>query len=101
MDPDVLEELVSQVDYRALIGSLLYLTTSRPDITFTVGICARFQADPKKSHLEAARRILKYLKAMVNFGIWYPDDDNLELIGYSDSDFGGYRIDRKSILGTC
>lgn len=71
MDPDVEGENVSQTDCRALIGSLLYLTANRPNITFVVGVCARFQADPKKSHLDAAKRILKYLKGTINLGLWY------------------------------
>ena len=101
MDPDESGVSTNSTEYRGIIGSLLYLTASRPDITFAVGVCARFQANPKKSHLEAAKRILRYLKGTENLGLWYPVDDNIELTGYSDADYGGCRIDRKSTSGTC
>ena len=101
MDLDEEGTSVNPTEYRGLIGSLLYLTANRPDITFAVGVCARFQSNPKKSHLEAAKKIIKYLKGTVNIGLWYPRDDNLELSGYSDADYGGCRIDRKSTSGTC
>lgn len=71
-----------------LIGLLLYLTANRPLIAFVVGVCARFQCNPKQTHLEAARIILRYLKGTINLGLWYPVDDGLELSGYSDTDFG-------------
>jgi hypothetical protein len=92
---------VDQKMYRGIIGSLLYLTASRPDIAFAVGVCARFQAQPKESHLLAAKRIIKYLKSTVNVGIWYPKDGGFKLISYSDSDCAGCIIDRKSTSGTC
>ena len=94
-------EPVNPTAYRGIIGSLLYLTASRPDISYAVGVCARFQANPKKSHMEAARRIVRYLKATESLGIWYPKSDGISLSGFSDSDFGGCRIDRKSTSGTC
>lgn len=93
-------ESVNQKAYRGLIGSILYLTESRRDISYVVGVCARFQSNPKKSHLDAAKRIVKYLKGIECQGIWYPRDGGLELIGYSDSDFGGCRIYRKNTSGT-
>ena len=64
-------------------------------------MCARFQADPKESHLIATKRVLKYLKGTQNVGLWYPRDSPFELIGYSDADFVGWKIDRKSTSGTC
>ena len=66
--------------YRGIIGSLLYLTASRPDITFAVGVCARYQASPRESHLEAAKKILQYLKGTIEIGLWYPCDDNFVLL---------------------
>ncbi|MEQ5213037.1 hypothetical protein ABN235_18975, partial [Morganella morganii] len=84
--------------YRGIIGSLLYLTASRPDISFTVGVCARFQANPKESHLSAAKKILRYLKGTQSVGLWYPKSDVFDLVGYSDADFAGCKIDRKSIV---
>ncbi|XP_075473885.1 secreted RxLR effector protein 161-like [Primulina tabacum] len=87
--------------YRGLIGSLLYLTASRPDIMFAVCLCARFQANPMQSHFIAAKRILKYLKGTTNVGLWYPKDSSLNLVGYSDADYAGCKVDRKSTSGSC
>jgi len=66
-----------------------------------VCVCARYQVSPKESHLIAIKRILKYLKGIISFGLWYPYGASLSLIGYSDADYGGYKIDRKSTSGTC
>ncbi|KAK6131602.1 hypothetical protein DH2020_034616 [Rehmannia glutinosa] len=101
MDMDADGKPVDQTRYRALIGSLLYLTASRPDITFAVGICARFQSAPKESHMTAAKRILRYLKGCQEVGLWYPKECGFKLIGYSDSDYAGCRVDRKSTSRTC
>ncbi|KAK6115609.1 hypothetical protein DH2020_007878 [Rehmannia glutinosa] len=88
-------------EYRALIGSLLYLTASRPNITFVVGVCARFQSAPKESHMTAAKRILRYLKGRQEVGLLYPKDGGFKLVGYSDSDYAGCRVDMKSTSSTC
>ncbi|XP_073133767.1 secreted RxLR effector protein 161-like [Henckelia pumila] len=101
LDKDEAGSSIYQTLFRGLIGSLLYLTASRPDIMFSVGLCARFQSDPKQSHYIAAKRILKYLKGTQNVGLWYPKDSSFNLIGYSDADYAGCRIDRKSTSGTC
>ncbi|XP_073121899.1 uncharacterized protein [Henckelia pumila] len=82
--------------YRGLIGSLLYLTASRPDIVFAVCLCARFQSNPKQSHFVAGKRILRYLKGTQNVGMWYAKHNSFNLIGYSDADYGGCKLDRKS-----
>ncbi|XP_050920276.1 secreted RxLR effector protein 161-like [Lathyrus oleraceus] len=87
--------------YRGMIGSLLYLTVSRPDIMFSVCLCARFQANPKESHLTAVKRIKKYLKGTTNVGLWYPKVSICNLVGYSDADYAGYKTDQKSTSGTC
>lgn len=87
--------------YRSLIGSLLYLTASRPDIMFAVCLCARFQSNPKQSHFIAAKRILKYLKGTQQVGLWYPKDSSLNLVGFSDADYAGCTLDRKSTSGHC
>nr|KYP47326.1 hypothetical protein KK1_031056 [Cajanus cajan] len=92
---------VDNSKYRGIIGSLLYLTTSRPDIMFVVCLCARFQANPKESHMKSVKRILIYLRGTMNVGLWYPKGVSLSLIGYSDSDYVGCRLDRKSTSGTC
>ncbi|KAM5586525.1 hypothetical protein ABKV19_005444, partial [Rosa sericea] len=87
--------------YRSMIGSLLYLTASRPDISYSVGVCARFQANPKESHLDAVKRIIRYVAGTVNCGIFYTFDTNVEIAGYSDADWGGNLKDRKSTSGGC
>ena len=92
---------VDQTKYRGLIGSLLYLTASRPDIMFVVCLCARFQSNPKEYHLKAAKRILKYLKGTTSVGLWYPSHSPIHLVGYPGSDFARCKLDRKSTSGTC
>ena len=87
--------------YRGIIGSLLYLTASRPDIMYSVYLCARFHSYPKESHLSAIKRILKYLKGTMDIGLWYCKSDNFELIGFSNVDFVGCKVERKSTSGTC
>ncbi|WVZ52405.1 hypothetical protein U9M48_003462 [Paspalum notatum var. saurae] len=77
-----------------MIGSLLYLTATRPDIQFSVFLCARYQASPRTSHRQAVKRIFRYLKFTPELGLWYSS-------GFSDADHAGYRIDRKSTSGTC
>ena len=69
-----------------MIGSLLYLTVSRPDISYSVGVCARYQANPKESHMTALKRIIKYVKITAEFGVWYNKDTSDVLAGYSDAD---------------
>jgi hypothetical protein len=83
-----------------MIGSLLYLCASRPDIMLSVCMCARYQSDPKECHLVAVKRILRYLVATPCFGIWYPKGSTFDLIGYADSDYTGCKVDRKIISGT-
>ncbi|KAJ9560871.1 hypothetical protein OSB04_006031 [Centaurea solstitialis] len=87
--------------YRSIIGSLMYLTASRPDIMFVVCVCARFQVQPKDSHLQAVKRIFRYLKGHSKFGLWYPHDSPFDLIAYTNSDYGGANMDRKSTTGGC
>ncbi|GKD05773.1 putative ribonuclease H-like domain-containing protein [Tanacetum coccineum] len=85
--------------YRSMIGSLMYLTASRPDIMFAVCSCARFQVTPKVSHLHAIKRIFRYLKGQPKLGLWYPRDSLFELEAFSDSDCAGASLDRKSTTG--
>ncbi|KAM0017117.1 putative RNA-directed DNA polymerase [Helianthus debilis subsp. tardiflorus] len=94
-------ESVNQRQYRSMIGSLMYLTASRPDIMFAVCNCARYQANPKTSHLTAVKRIFRYLKGRPRFGLWYPRDSNFDLFAFSDSNFGGTDSDRKSTSAGC
>ncbi|KAJ9548567.1 hypothetical protein OSB04_021110 [Centaurea solstitialis] len=101
LDADTSGNPVDQKVYRAIIGSLLYLTASRPDIMFATCVCARFQCDPRESHLGAVKRILKYLKGTPNFGLWYPKDSGFELTAFTDSDHAGCKLNRKSTSGAC
>ena len=84
-----------------MIGSLLYLTASRPDIMFYVCLCARFQACSKESHLIALKRIFRYLFGTQNLGLWYPKKSSLEFICFSNADYVGSKTDRKSTSVTC
>ncbi|KAJ0677880.1 putative RNA-directed DNA polymerase [Helianthus annuus] len=99
--PDLKGEPVSPSYYRAMIGSLMYLTASRPDIMYPTCLLARYQVNPKASHLAAVKRIFRYLKAYPDTGLWYPRDNNFDLIAFSDSDFGGCKIDGKSTTAGC
>ncbi|GJU04116.1 hypothetical protein Tco_1114454 [Tanacetum coccineum] len=94
---DVEAEDVNVHLYRSTIGSLMYLTASRPDIMFTVYACARFQVTPIVSHLHAVKRIFKYLKGQPKLGLWYPKDSPFDLEAYSDSDYAGASLDRLMI----
>ncbi|GKE07317.1 hypothetical protein Tco_1399335 [Tanacetum coccineum] len=87
--------------YRSMIGSLVYLTTSRPDIMFDISACARFQVTPKASHLNAVKWIFRYLKHQPKLGLWYLRDSPFELEAFSDSDYGGASLDWKSTIGGC
>eukprot|EP00253_Pinus_taeda_P009602 PITA_09602 len=90
---------VHQPTYRSLIGSLLYLTGTRPDIMHAVGIVGRIQANPKETHLQAVKRIFKYLQGTQNYGLWYPRDTDFTLHAYTDADWAGSVDDRKSTSG--
>jgi hypothetical protein len=92
---------VDQKEYRSMIGSLLYLCASRSDIMLSVCMCARFQANPKEVHLRAVKRTMRYLVYTPKFGLWYPKRSTFDLIGYSDADYAGCKIDRQSTSGTC
>ena len=82
-----------------MIGSLLYLIASRPDICFSVGVCARYQANPKESHLAAVKRIIRYVNGIADYGIWFSKDTNSGLAGYSDADWARNVDDKKSTTG--
>ncbi len=101
IDKDEKGKEVDVKKYRGMIGSLLYLTASRPDIMFSVCLCARYQSCPKESHMKCVKRIMKYLVGTIDVGLWYPKGSSLALVGYSDSDFAGCKLDRKSTSGTC
>jgi hypothetical protein len=101
LDLDTGGKSVDQKVYRSMISSLLYLCASRPDIMLSVYMCARFQANPKEVYLRTVKRIMRYLVYTPKFGLWYPKGSTFDLIGYSDADYAGCKIDRKSTLGTC
>jgi hypothetical protein len=101
LDLDTGVKSIDQKVYRSMIGSLLYLCASRPDIMLSVCMCARFQANPKKVHLRAMKRIMRYLVYTPKFGLWYPKVSTFDLIGLSYADWAGCKIDRKSTSGTC
>jgi hypothetical protein len=96
LDSDKSGNMVDQKLYRSMIGSLLYVMVSRPDVMFSVCMCVRFQASPRESHLKATKRILRYLKHTQNVGLCYPRSTRFELAGYSDSDYAGDKVERKS-----
>nr|GEW95467.1 uncharacterized mitochondrial protein AtMg00810-like [Tanacetum cinerariifolium] len=98
-DPD--GEDVDMHTYRSMIGSLMYLTLSRPDIMFAVCACAHFQVTPIASHLHAVKRIFRYLKCKTHLGLWYPKDSPFDLVAYSDSGYAGASLDIKSTTGGC
>jgi hypothetical protein len=101
LDLDIDGKSVDQKVYRTIIGSLLYLCASSPDIMLSVCMCARFQAAPKECHLRAVKRIMRYLVLTPYLGLWYPKGAHFELIGYSNVDYVGCKVDRKSTSGTC
>jgi hypothetical protein len=99
LSPDEDGESVDKREYMSMIGSLLYLTATWPNIQFVVCLCMRFQASPRSSHRTAVQRIFRYLKHTLEFGIWYYASSLLDLVGFSDADFVGCGIDHKSTSG--
>ncbi|GKD13009.1 hypothetical protein Tco_1197416 [Tanacetum coccineum] len=87
--------------YRSMIGSLMYLTSSRPDIMFAVCACARYQVNLKVSHFYVVKRIFRYLKGQPKLGLWYLNDSPFDLVAYTDSDYARASLDRKSTTGGC
>ncbi|GKE93025.1 hypothetical protein Tco_1574120 [Tanacetum coccineum] len=85
--------------YRSMIGSLIYLTSSRPDIIFAVCACTIYQVNPKVSHLHAVKRIFRYLKGQPKSGLWYLKDSSFDLVAYTDSDYAKASLNRKSTIG--
>ena len=98
---DPLGESVDVTLYRSMIGCLLYLTASQPNIAFSVGVCSRFQSNPKVSHLNTVKRIIKYVGGTCDYGLVYSMESNLSLAGFFDSDWAGNADDRKSTIGGC
>ncbi|GJW37503.1 retrovirus-related pol polyprotein from transposon TNT 1-94 [Tanacetum coccineum] len=99
LDADLSGTPVDQTKYRSMVGALMYLTASRPDIVHATCYCARYQAKPTEKHLTAVKRIFRYLKDSINMGLWYPKDTGFELTAFSDSDHAGCLDSRKSTSG--
>ncbi|GKC41548.1 retrovirus-related pol polyprotein from transposon TNT 1-94 [Tanacetum coccineum] len=97
---DLVGKPVDHTDYHSMIGSLMYLTLSRPDIMFATCMCARYQANPHEHHVSAVKRIFRYLKGTIILGLWHLKDSSFDLTGYSDADHAGCHLDRKSTSGS-
>ncbi|GJY13740.1 retrovirus-related pol polyprotein from transposon TNT 1-94 [Tanacetum coccineum] len=100
LDEDPLGILVDQTRFLSMVGSLMYLTASRPDLVFAVCMCARYQALPTKKHLEALKWVFRYLKGTINWGLWYPKDTAMALTAYADADHAGCQDTRRSTSGS-
>ncbi|GJY35844.1 putative ribonuclease H-like domain-containing protein [Tanacetum coccineum] len=100
LDEDKEGKVVDPSHYRGMIGTLLYLTASRPDLQFAICMCARYQARPTKKHLHAVKRIFRYLKGTVNRGLWYPKDSSIALTAFADADHAGCQDTRRSTSGS-
>ncbi|GJU96850.1 retrovirus-related pol polyprotein from transposon TNT 1-94 [Tanacetum coccineum] len=100
LDGDLKGILVDQTRFRGMVGSLMYLTASRPDLVFVVCMCARYQAKPTKKHLEAIKRVFRYLRGTIHMGLWYPKDNAIALIAYANADHTGCQDRRRSTSGS-
>ncbi|GJX17458.1 retrovirus-related pol polyprotein from transposon TNT 1-94 [Tanacetum coccineum] len=100
LDEDPLGIPVDQTRFHSMVGSLMYLTASRPDLVFAVCMCARYQASPTKKHLEALKRVFRYLKGTINWGLWYPKDTAMALTAYADADHVGCQDTQRSTSGS-
>ncbi|GJZ08332.1 retrovirus-related pol polyprotein from transposon TNT 1-94 [Tanacetum coccineum] len=100
LDEDTQGKAVDPTHYRGMVGTLMYLTASRPDLTFVVCMCARYQEKPTEKHLHAVKRIFKYLRGTVNRGLWYPKDSSIALTAYADADHAGCQDTRRSTSGS-
>ncbi|GJU90382.1 retrovirus-related pol polyprotein from transposon TNT 1-94 [Tanacetum coccineum] len=100
LDKDPLWIPVDQTQFHSMVGSLMYLTASRPDLVFAVCMCARYQASPTKKHLEALKRVFRYLRGTINWGLWYSKDTAMSLTAYADADHAGCQDTRRSTSGS-
>nr|GEY11998.1 uncharacterized mitochondrial protein AtMg00810-like [Tanacetum cinerariifolium] len=100
LDKDLFGILVDQTRYRSMVRSLMYLTISRSDLVFAVCMCARYQSKPTKNHIEAVKRVFRYLQGSTNMGIWYPKDTAMALTRYTDVDHAGCQDPRRSTYGS-
>ncbi|GJY76657.1 retrovirus-related pol polyprotein from transposon TNT 1-94 [Tanacetum coccineum] len=100
LDEDLQGKPVDATLYRGMIGSLMYLTASRPDLNYVVCLCARYQAKPTEKHLQAVKRIFRYLNGTINMGLWYSKDTDMSLTAYADADHAGCQDTRRSTSGS-
>ncbi|GKF26816.1 hypothetical protein Tco_0082710 [Tanacetum coccineum] len=100
LDADLQGTPTDQTTYRRMIGGLMYLTDSRPDIAFATFVCARYQARPTVKLLKEVKQIFRYLRQSYNIGLWYPKDSGFELIAYSDADHAGCKDDYCTAMST-
>nr|GFB99868.1 integrase, catalytic region, zinc finger, CCHC-type, peptidase aspartic, catalytic [Tanacetum cinerariifolium] len=100
LDEDLSGTPVDQTHFCSMVGSLMYLTASRPDLVFAVCMCARYQAKPTKKHLKALKRVFWYLKGTINWGLWYSKDTAMALTAYADEDYTGCQDTRRSTSGS-
>nr|GEX91731.1 retrotransposon protein, putative, unclassified [Tanacetum cinerariifolium] len=100
LDEDPLGIPVDQTRFRSMVGSLMYLTASRPDLVFAVCMCVRYQASPTKKHLEALKQVFRYLRGTINWGLWYPKDTAMALTAYADVDHAVCQDTRRSTSGS-
>ncbi|GJS34947.1 retrovirus-related pol polyprotein from transposon TNT 1-94, partial [Tanacetum coccineum] len=100
LDKDLQETPVDATLYRGMIGSLMYLTSSRPDLIYAVCLCAQYQAKPTEKHLNIVKRIFQYLKGTINMGLWYSKDTDMSLTAYSNADHAGCQDTRRSTSGS-
>ncbi|GJY85516.1 hypothetical protein Tco_0499542 [Tanacetum coccineum] len=100
LDKDIPGTPVDGTLYHGMIGSLMYLTSSRPDLIYAVCLCARYQEKPTEKHLQAVKRIFRYLKGTINMGLWYSKDTDMSLTAYADVDHAGCQDTRRSTSGS-
>ncbi|GJW65290.1 hypothetical protein Tco_0117174 [Tanacetum coccineum] len=100
LDEDLSGIPVDQTRYRSMVGCLMYLTASRPDLVFAVCMCARYQSKPTKKHLDAVKRVFRYIQGTINMGLWYPKDTAMALTAYADADHAGCQDTRRSTSGS-
>ncbi|GKE46874.1 hypothetical protein Tco_1478132 [Tanacetum coccineum] len=100
LDEDTQGKAVDPTHYHGMVGTLMYLIASRPDLTFAICMCSRYQAKPTEKHLHALKRIFKYIRGTVNRGLWYPKDSSIALTAYADADHAGCQDTRRSTSGS-
>ncbi|GKC70118.1 hypothetical protein Tco_1116001 [Tanacetum coccineum] len=100
LDEDLQQKPVDLTHYRGMIGSLMYLTSNRPDLVFAVCMCARYQAKPTEKHLHVVKRIFRYLKGTIDMGLWYSKDSCITLTTYADANHAGCQDSRRNTSGS-